>query len=40
MKKIEAQIVADSINSQGNRIVSFILTYPRIIHGELMTHRM
>ena len=40
MKKIEAQIVADSINSQGNRITSFILTYPRIIHGELMTHRM
>ena len=40
MKKIEAQIVADSINPQGNRITSFILTYPRFIHGELMTHRM
>lgn len=40
MKKIEAKIVADSINPQGNRITSFLLTYPRIIHGELMTHRM
>lgn len=40
MKKIEAQIVADSINPQGNRITSFLLTYPRFIHGELMTHRM
>ena len=40
MKKISAKIIADSINPQGNRIVSFILTYPRIILGELMTHRM
>ena len=40
MKKIEAKIVADSINPKGNRITSFLLTYPRIIHGELMTHRM
>ncbi len=40
MKKISARIIADSRNPQGNRIVSFILTYPRIIHGELMTHRM
>ena len=40
MKKISAKIIADSMNPQGNRIVSFILTYPRIIHGELMTHRM
>ena len=40
MKKISAQIVADSVNSQGNRITTFLLTYPRFIHGELMTHRM
>lgn len=40
MTKISAKIVADSINPQGDRITSFILTYPRIIHGELMTHRM
>mgnify|MGYP003619950383 CR=1 FL=1 len=40
MKKIEAKIVADSTNGHGHRITSFILTYPRIIHGELMTHRI
>ena len=40
MKKINAQIVADSVNPQGNRIITFLLTYPRFIHGELMTHRM
>lgn len=40
MKKISAEIVADSINPQGNRITSFILTYPRFIHSELMTHRL
>ena len=39
MRKIEAKIVADSI-CNGNRITSFILTYPRFIHAELMTHRM
>jgi thymidylate synthase ThyX len=38
--KISAKIVADSINPQGNRITSYILTYPRFIHAELMTHRM
>lgn len=40
MKKISAQIVADSIDNRGNRITSYILTYPRFIHSELMTHRM
>lgn len=40
MNKISAKIVADSISPQGHRITSFILTYPRFIHGELMTHRM
>jgi hypothetical protein len=40
MKKISAEIVADSIDSRGNRITSFLLTYPRFIHGEIMTHRM
>ena len=40
MKKINAQIIADSVNPQGNRIITFLLTYPRFIHGELMTHRM
>ena len=34
------EIVADSINQQGDRLVSVVLTYPRIIHAEMMTHRM
>jgi hypothetical protein len=40
MRKINAQIIADSVNPQGDRITSYILTYPRFIHAELMTHRM
>lgn len=40
MKKISAEIIADSKDDHGNRITSFILTYPRFIHAELMTHRM
>src|SRR6056297_3288553 len=40
MKRIEAKIVADSVDKRGNRITSFLLTYPRFIHGEVMTHRM
>lgn len=40
MNKIKAEIIADTISPQGNRITSYILTYPRFIHAELMTHRM
>ena len=40
MKKINAQIIADSKNEFGNRITTFVLTYPRFIHAELLTHRM
>ena len=40
MKKISAEIVADSVNPQGQRITSFILTFPRFILAELNTHRM
>lgn len=39
MKKIEAKIIADSIND-GHRITTYLLTYPRFIHSELMTHRV
>ena len=38
--KIKAKIVADSKNDFGNRITTFILTYPRYIHSEVMTHRV
>ena len=37
---ITAKIVEASVNSSGNRITSWVLTYPRFIHSELMTHRM
>ena len=39
-RKISAKIVADSIDPRGNRITTFVLTYPRFIHAELMTHRL
>lgn len=35
-----ARVVADSISPQGKRITTFELEYPRIIHSELMTHRL
>ena len=37
---IKVEIVADSINQQNDRLTSMVLTYPRIIHSEMMTHRM
>lgn len=36
---ISGTILADSINPAGNRLTSFLLTYPRFIHSELMTYR-
>lgn len=35
---ITAEIVADSVYKE-KRITSFLLTYPRFIHSEFMTHR-
>lgn len=40
MNEIKIEIVADSVNQQGDRLTSLVLTYPRIIHAEMMTHRM
>lgn len=40
MKKIEAKIIADSINPQGDRIITYLLTVPQIIVKELLRHRM
>ena len=40
LNQITATIIADSINSNGNRITTFELTYPRWIHAEVMTHRL
>lgn len=36
---ISATIILDSVNESGNRLISYILTYPRLIHCEVMTHR-
>lgn len=35
----DVQIVADSISPQDHRLTTFVLTYPRFVHAELMTHR-
>lgn len=40
MTKISATIVAHSRNEFGNELISYLLTYPRFIHSEIMTHRM
>jgi len=37
---IEVKIVADSMSKAGKRITTFVLTYPRFIHAEFMTHRV
>lgn len=37
---IEAKIIKDSISPAKIRITTFVLTYPRMIHSEFMTHRM
>ncbi len=37
---IKAEIVADSMAPNGCRLTTYILTYPRFIHSEFMTHRM
>jgi thymidylate synthase ThyX len=37
---IKTEIIADSLNVNTNdRITTYVLTYPRFIHSELMTHR-
>jgi thymidylate synthase ThyX len=37
---IQAQIIADSKSVRGERITTFLLTFPRIILSEFNTHRM
>lgn len=37
---IKAEIIADSINQQGDRITTYLLTFPRFILAELNTHRV
>lgn len=37
---ISAQIIADSKSIRGERLTTFLLTFPRIILSEFNTHRM
>lgn len=37
---IKAEIVADSLSPQGDRLTSVLITFPRIILAEVNTHRM
>ena len=39
-RKISVEIVADSIDGRGNRIISAIFQFPRYILAELNTHRI
>lgn len=36
---IKAEIIKDSIGPNKIRLTTFVLTYPRFIHSEFMTHR-
>ncbi|WP_216094976.1 FAD-dependent thymidylate synthase [Glaciecola punicea] len=40
MNNIGVTIIAHSVNPQGNSIATVELEYPRMIHAELMTHRV
>lgn len=37
---VSVEMVADSISLEGIRLTTLILSYPKFIHGELMTHRV
>ena len=36
----KCEILADSLSSQGHRLTTFKVTYPRIIHAEMCRHRI
>lgn len=38
--RIKVRIVEDSVSEDGNRLTTVHMRYPRIIHAELMTHRV
>jgi hypothetical protein len=35
-----AKVLKDSVTSKGQRLTTLELTYPRIVHAELLTHRV
>lgn len=38
--KPSAKVIADSVNPDGDRLTTFVCTYHRFIHAEVLTHRM
>lgn len=40
MTQCTAEVIQDSIGSNGIRLISMKLRYPRLIHAEFMTHRV
>lgn len=36
----DAAVLLDSVSPSGDRLTSFEVTYPRMVHSELMTHRV
>ncbi len=40
MTNTKAEVVADSLSPQGDRLTSLLITFPRIILAEVNTHRM
>lgn len=36
----ECEVLADSISPAGKRLTTVVITYPRMVHAELLTHRM
>jgi hypothetical protein len=40
VSRISAKVIADSVSPGGKRITTLVLTYPRFIHSEVMTHRV
>lgn len=40
MSQIQAKVIEDSISESRNRLTTFQLSYPRMIHSEFMTHRV
>lgn len=40
MNNTTVKVIADSINESGDRVTTLECEYPRIIHSELMTHRV
>lgn len=38
--RITAEVLLDSVNERGNRLVTMALEYPLFIHNQFMTHRV